>query len=332
MPELRLPAGARLIPLREILAAFRQHGLQAWGECLPGQLQAVLGERPHGELAGWLAAVAAVPELHGAEVVLDAPAVGVSHPAVDRAALAAALRALHPWRKGPYDLCGVVVDTEWRSDWKWARVAPHLASLQGRCVLDVGCGNGYHLWRIAGAGARLVVGVDPTQLFLAQFLAVRRLVGGGRPVYLLPLGIEHVPPALAAFDTVLSMGVLYHRRSPVDHLLELKGALRSGGELVLETLVTDGGPGRVLVPTGRYAKMRNVWFIPSVPELERWLARVGFRRVRTVDVSVTGTDEQRSTDWMRFESLADFLDPADPSRTVEGLPAPRRAVLLAEAP
>ena len=56
------------------------------------------------------------------------------------------------------------------------------------------------------------------------------------------------------------MGVLYHRRSPIDHLLELKGCLQTGGELVLETLVIDGGLGEVLVPENRYAKMRNVWF------------------------------------------------------------------------
>jgi len=269
------------------------------------------------------------------EALLDIPAVTARFARVDndtREGVAATLQHLHPWRKGPYELAGVAIDTEWRSDWKWARIAPHLAPLVGRRVLDVGCGNGYHLWRLAGAGAALAVGIDPTQLFLAQFLAVRHFVGETPPVHLLPIGIEDLPPGLGAFDTVLSMGVLYHRRSPIDHLLDLRGALRAGGELVLETLVIEGGEGRVLVPQGRYAKMRNVWFIPSTAELERWLRRAGFRHVRTVDVTATTTDEQRATAWMRFESLANFLDPADPTRTVEGHPAPRRAVLLAEAP
>ena len=182
---------------------------------------------------------------------------------------------------------------------------------------------------MAGEGAGLVVGIDPTQLFLAQFLAVRRFVGDGWPVHLLPLGIEQVPPKLQAFDTVFSMGVLYHRRSPIDHLMELRDTLKPGGELVLETLVIDGGPGRVLVPEGRYAKMRNVWFLPSPAELVRWLQRCGFGEVRVVDVTTTTTEEQRGTAWMDFESLPDYLDPLDSTRTVEGHPGPVRAIVLA---
>ena len=168
-------------------------------------------------------------------------------------------------------------------------------------------------------------------LFLAQFLAIHRLLAPMSPglagrVHMLPLGIEALPAGMARFDTVLSMGVLYHRRSPIDHLLELRGALRPGGQLVLETLVIEGGDDQLLVPAGRYAKMRNVWFIPSSALLEVWLRRVGFVDVRTVDITVTSVDEQRSTGWMTFESLADFLDPADSGITIEGHPAPRRAV------
>jgi tRNA (mo5U34)-methyltransferase len=128
------------------------------------------------------------------------------------------------------------------------------------------------------------------------------------------------------------MGVLYHRRSPLDHLLELKDCLKSGGELVLETLVIDGEEGRVLVPEDRYAQMRNVWFIPSPETLVAWLKRCGYRNIRLVDVSRTTTDEQRATEWMRFQSLSDFLDPANSGRTREGYPAPQRAVFIAEAP
>ncbi|MEW8068099.1 MAG: DUF1698 domain-containing protein, partial [Candidatus Thiodiazotropha endolucinida] len=43
----------------------------------------------------------------------------------------------------------------------------------------------------------------------------------------------------------------------------------------------------------------------------------------------TTIEEQRATEWMRFESLADYLDPADRSLTIEGYPAPRRAVFVA---
>ncbi|PMC22346.1 tRNA 5-methoxyuridine(34)/uridine 5-oxyacetic acid(34) synthase CmoB, partial [Klebsiella aerogenes] len=44
------------------------------------------------------------------------------------------------------------------------------------------------------------------------------------------------------------MGVLYHRRSPLDHLWQLKDQLAPGGELVLETLVIEGDENTVLVP------------------------------------------------------------------------------------
>jgi len=141
-----------------------------------------------------------------------------------------------------------------------------------------------------------------------------------------------LPRNLSGFDTLFSMGVLYHRRSPIDHLYALRSLLRSGGELVLETLVVDGNADTVLVPPGRYAKMRNVWFIPSPQALAGWLARCGFKNIRLVDIAVTSFDEQRSSGWMTFDSLPDFLSPDDRTLTIEGLPAPKRAVYIAEAP
>ena len=78
--------------------------------------------------------------------------------------------------------------------------------------------------------------------------------------------------------------------------------------------------------------MRNIWFIPSPATLATWLKRCGFRNVKLVDVNTASLEEQRSTDWMRFESLSDFLDPRDRSRTLEGYPAPRRAILTAVKP
>jgi tRNA (mo5U34)-methyltransferase len=150
--------------------------------------------------------------------------------------------------------------------------------------------------------------------------------------HLLPLRIEDIPRDLQCFDTVFSMGVLYHRRSPIDHLLELKDSLRPGGELVLETLVVTGDVNKVLIPKGRYAKMRNVWFIPSVELMELWLLRCGYKDIACVDVSRTTTQEQRRTEWMREESLADYLDPQDSLSTIEGHPAPLRAIFTAIRP
>ncbi|WP_068825641.1 tRNA 5-methoxyuridine(34)/uridine 5-oxyacetic acid(34) synthase CmoB [Pseudomonas sp. BMS12] len=304
--------------------------LQDWAADLPGQLDAKLAVG-HGDLQRWFAAVEALPPMPLEHAELrDALRLDGDCDEVTRAALKSALQGLIPWRKGPFDLFGVHIDTEWRSDWKWSRVAPHL-ELAGKRILDVGCGNGYYMWRMLGAGADAVVGVDPNWLFLNQFLAVKNYLPDAQAWHL-PLALEELPPRLEGFDTVFSMGVLYHRRSPIDHLLELKDCLLKGGELVLETLVVEGDAQQVLMPEDRYAMMRNVWFLPSVPALELWLRRAGFVDVRCVDVSVTSVEEQRATDWMRFQSLPDFLDPADHSRTLEGLPAPSRAVLLARKP
>lgn len=313
-----------------LLQRLDAQGQTAWAATLRRQLQERFEERPHGDLARWMSALASLPAPVKAQVQVDRDTVQVDGvlTAEEQARVEPALRGLMPWRKGPFVLFGVAIDTEWRSDWKWARIAPHLSPLAGRRVLDVGCGSGYHVWRMWGAGAAEVIGIDPSLLFLMQFQAIKRQIPDA-PADLLPLRMEDLPAGLGYFDTTFSMGVLYHRRSPIDHLLELRDTLRPGGELVLETLVVEGPLGYSLMPEDRYAMMRNVWFIPSVPTLELWLRRAGFKDIRTVDVSVTTREEQRATDWMRFQSLQDFLDPQDPTRTVEGYPAPLRAAVVA---
>lgn len=315
-----------------LLAALEQiPTLRAWGRQLPAQLEAGLSSARWGDLPAWRAGLEQLPDLQPSAIELGtAVQIGVAADATDaqREQLRAALMALHPWRKGPFDLFGLHLDSEWRSDWKWQRVAPHLDDLAGRLVLDVGCGNGYYALRMAGAGARRVIAIDPAARFVMQFEAIRRYAGAV-PVDVLPLGIEQLPRELGAFDTVFSMGVLYHRRSPFDHLRELRELLRPGGQLVLETLVIEGGPGQVLVPEGRYARMPNVWFLPSPDTLLAWLRKAGFGAPRVVDVTATSVQEQRRTPWMHFESLADCLDPENADLTLEGHPAPRRGVFLA---
>lgn len=302
---------------------------------LPEQIYAGIWGSNNGHLPRWKQALEWLPEVAAASVCVDTGAFDVSAapPCSEDVSrrIEEQLRAFHPWRKGPFCIHSVRVETEWRSDWKWARVADKIADLTGRTVLDVGCGSGYHVWRMLAAGAGLVVGVDPFLAFVMQYHAIRHFIGQNRLAggAVLPLRFEDLPVATGAFDTVFSMGVLYHRRSPFDHLFELKEQLRRGGELVLETLVIEGGCNDVLVPAGRYAKMRNVWFIPSVEALQHWLEKAGFENARCIDISTTTTDEQRTTDWMHFESLADFLTPGDQSKTVEGHPAPVRATFLA---
>ncbi len=317
---------------RSLLQAV-PYGLEGWAAVLPRQLQQAFSR--HGEVEGWCRLLASLPQVMPSELAFDLPAVRIGRPEdcsdAVRRQLDSCLRRLHPWRKGPFEVFGIRIDSEWRCEMKWNRLADAIAPLQGRMVLDVGAGNGYYGWRMLGAGAARVIGIDPTLRYVFQFQALKFLAGE-HPVELLPLALEDLPPHLGAFDTVFSMGVLYHRRSPFDHLHALRDCLCPGGELVLETLVIEGRKGEVLVPEGRYAKMRNVWFIPSPGTLESWLRRAGYRHIRCVDISRTTCEEQRSTEWMTFQSLPDFLDSDHPDSTVEGLPAPRRAIFVAEKP
>jgi tRNA (mo5U34)-methyltransferase len=308
---------------------------QAWVDLLPQQLAEGFDISTHGTSAKWQNIIEnlTVPPISVRNLDADKVQIGLASDlsAEQQAQLKADLMMFHPWRKGPYDLFGIHVDTEWRSDWKWERLKDHISPLKYRTVLDVGCGNGYHCWRMLGAGAKRVIGIDPTLISVMQFHLIKKMYGESAPIDVLPVGIEQLPFGMKAFDTVFSMGVLYHRRSPIDHLLELREALKSGGELVLETLVIEGGLGGTLLPKDRYAKMRNVWFLPSCETLISWLERCGFKNIRLVNVCKTTIEEQRTTEWMTFYSLPNFLDPHNPDLTCEGLPAPMRAIVIADA-
>lgn len=316
-----------MIDLSPLARRLAGSPLAEWANTLQAQLDTKM-EKGHGDLERWQSALDALPDVRPTHIdLLDGLTLDTDCDDQTRAQMRQALMGLSPWRKGPFDLFGVHVDTEWHSDWKWSRVAPHI-NLKHKRILDVGCGNGYYMWRMLGAGAHSVIGVDPNWLFFCQFQAVQRFLQQ-EAVWHLPFPFEDLPANLEGFDTVFSMGVFYHRRSPIEHLLALKDCLVKGGELVLETLVIEGDVNQVLVPEDRYAQMRNVWFLPSIPALERWLRRAGFSDVRCVDVSTTTVEEQRATEWMKFQSLSDYLDPNDHSKTIEGLPAPMRAVIVA---
>lgn len=331
------PKEAQFIDYSTLLSAITDGPLASWAAQLPDQIASAMSPERWGDLPSWQQVLTQLPPLTPSSIDLkEGVTIGQVQDCDDntREQLSSTLMGLHPWRKGPYDLFGIHLNTEWRSDWKWDRVVPHLAPLQDRLILDVGCGNGYHCWRMLGEGASRVIGIDPSCKFVHQFYAMKHFIGLAQPklpIDVLPVGIEQLPPEMRAFDTVFSMGVLYHRRSPMDHLRELKDCLRQGGQLVLETLVIEGKQGEVLVPEGRYAKMRNVWFLPSVDTMLSWMRKCGLKNPRMVDICETSIEEQRSTEWMRFESLPDFLDPNDASLTAEGHPAPIRAVFLAEA-
>lgn len=314
-----------------LFAELRGRDLGAWAESLQVACDERFSPQFHGKIPQWIEAWHDLPEPINGDTSIDASEEAVtvrSSINVPHDDLRQTLMNFHPWRKGPFNIFGLLLDTEWRSDVKWNRL--HRAiDLAGKSVLDIGCGNGYFGWKMLDAGADLVVGLDPYMLYVMQFEVIRRYVTARERHFVLPIGDGELPSRLNAFDVTLSMGVLYHRTSPIDHLQTIWNALRPDGQVVLETLVIDSPDAEVLVPEGRYAKMRNVWFIPSIPMLERWLYRTGFRDINIVDVSTTMPQEQRQTEWMTFESLSEFLDPSDSTKTIEGHPAPVRALLTA---
>jgi tRNA (mo5U34)-methyltransferase len=321
-----------LLDREPLYAELRRRDLDKWEQSLRQLCNARLDPSSHGNMPKWLTACQQLPVV--ADATFDARAAAVtvhgSLPETAQQSLRSSLLQLHPWRKGPFQLFDVTVDAEWRSDLKWNRLCQSV-DLRGKFVLDVGSGNGYYGWKMLAAGAEFVIGCDPMLLYVMQFEAIARYAPLPSRHFVVPVADAELPARLHAFDVTFSMGVLYHRTSPIDHLQFLRGSLRPRGQLMLETLIVQADDARVLVPQDRYAKMRNVWFIPSLPMLQRWLKRTGFEAIEVVDVSKTTGKEQRSTAWMTFESLADFLDPDDPQLTVEGYPAPVRATLLARA-
>ena len=236
-----------------------------------------------------------------------------------------------PWRKGPFELFGIDIDSEWRSNLKWDRLVKEIAPLESRRVLDVGSGNGYFGFRMLGEGAEMVLGIDPHIAYFAQFWLLKHFTVES-PIFVLPLALEQLPSSLNYFDTVFSMGVIYHRRSPIDHILDLKSCLRPGGELVIESIYVDGEAGYSLTPEKKYARMGNVWFVPTISTLIQWLTRCGMEKISIIDESTTTLEEQRKTEWMPFDSLEDALEVNNPQLTIEDLPAPKRVIVKAFCP
>ncbi|MFK7863456.1 MAG: tRNA 5-methoxyuridine(34)/uridine 5-oxyacetic acid(34) synthase CmoB [Pseudohongiellaceae bacterium] len=288
----------------------------------------------HGDLGQWLASIDRAPELKASVVNFDdVIRIGTSNDANsdELTSLESLLLDFIPWRKGPFSIFGIEIDTEWKSNIKWARLQNKIEPLQGRKVLDVGSGNGYYSLRMMQAGAQQVIGIDPHLAYVIQFWLLKKYIPDVS-AFVLPLTLEQLPSPLPYFDTVFSMGVIYHRRSPIDHIMQLKSCLRQNGQLVIESIVVDGNEGYSLTPGKRYARMSNVWFLPSVPTLVNWLSKCGFTDIQIADESTTDLNEQRKTKWMPFGSLDDALSLENPAMTREGYPAPKRAVITAIKP
>ena len=315
----------------ELINAAGHPALLQWSKRLRETCDQRLGSNSDALFGSWKTVLDRLPALSAG--ALDASGdvirvVGQCESSDPTGSLRADLVQLNPWRIGPYHLCGVDVDAEWRSNMKWDRIASTVY-FDGAKVLDVGCNNGYFGFRALDAGAQWVMGVEPFLLYIVQHEIFRRYLTNPAAIGVMPIKAAEIPADLKVFDVALSMGVLYHRKNPIGHLETLQGCLRKRGQLILETMAIDSESEDVIVPKDKFAKMRGIWFMPTVGMLKLWLRRTGFAEIKVVDVSVTDANEQRKTEFMPFESLSDFLDPKNEGLTIEGYQAPVRVVISA---
>ncbi len=229
---------------------------------------------------------------------------------------------LRPWRKGPFELFGTFIDSEWQSFIKYNIIKKHF-TLKDKLVADIGCNNGYYLFRMLKENPKKLVGFDPSVHYKTQFDFINHFLQS-KITYEL-LGIEHLPYYETKFDLIFCLGVLYHRSDPVSALKALNAGLNNNGEVILDTFIIDGEEETALCPRERYSKIPNIYFIPTLKALKNWCIKAKFKDFELLDIKITDINEQRKTEWIQGESLENFLDPKNHNLTIEGYPAPKRA-------
>ncbi len=239
-----------------------------------------------------------------------------------------ALEGFIPWRKGPFSIFGTEIDTEWQSQRKWKRLLPKLPELKGKIVADIGCSNGYYMFRMTPYRPDLVIGLEPSIQHYYCFKGLNAMARQDN-LHIDLLGVEHLPLFPECFDVLFLMGIIYHRSSPVDTLRDVFTSLAGGGTLILESQAIPGDPPTALFPEKTYAKVPGTYFVPTGSCLQNWLRRAGFSDIELFCQHPMSSIEQRRTDWMQFESYSDFIDPDNPQKTVEGYPAPHRVFIIA---
>jgi tRNA (mo5U34)-methyltransferase len=236
------------------------------------------------------------------------------------------LKAFMPWRKGPFSVFGTEIDSEWRSERKWRRLLPELPDLEDKIVADIGCNNGYYMFRMSPFRPRLVLGFEPSVQHYYCFKSLNSMAGC-RELDINLLGVEHLPLFENCFDVIFLMGIIYHRPSPVDTLRDILAALKPGGTVIIESQALPGEDPIALFPEETYAKVPGTYFVPTGNCLCNWMKKAGFINTHLFSTHPMSDEEQRRTDWMVFESYSDFIDPVNPELTIEGYPAPWRVLV-----
>ena len=285
------------------------------------------GNKKDRRIESWLQILSRLPSTLNAEVELIS-GFNIDFDIKDNNEIERLLLELIPWRKGPFRINDIFIDSEWDSAKKWKRFQKLNLDLDGKSILDVGSGNGYYAFRMVGMGADKVLCLEPNLAHVSQFSAINHFVNSEK-IRMIPERLEESGLANSKFDVIFSMGLLYHQRNPLEHLNNLKDLLADNGKLVLETIISPKECGIALEPSkGKYASMPNVHFVHTDNGCKSIFRNLSLQVHAESDLAVTNDNEQRSTKWMPFKSFESALNLQNKSITIEGYPAPKRKFYL----
>jgi tRNA (cmo5U34)-methyltransferase len=176
------------------------------------------------------------------------------------------VKELKPWKKGPFQIFDIYIDSEWRSDFKWNRIEssllcdPHTQqvipiesnhniknskrnlnshnefnriSLCDKVIADVGCANGYFMYRMLSHNPKLVLGIDPNIKSFLEFQFFQKFTNFSNLKFEI-LQIEHLDLLPNFFDVIFCLGVLYHVSDPIAMLKKLFISMKTGSELIVD--------------------------------------------------------------------------------------------------
>ncbi|SQE24391.1 methyltransferase [Campylobacter jejuni subsp. doylei] len=231
-------------------------------------------------------------------------------------------KKLKPWRKGPFKIDDLFIDTEWQSFIKFNILKPFMGEISQKYIADIGCNNGYYMFKMLEFNPAKLIGFDPSIKYRLQFELINALAK--TPIKYELLGVEDLPSYGLKFDVIFCLGVIYHRSDPIKMLKDLKAGLKKNGIIFLDTMYIEDEREIAFVPNKTYSKIPNIYFVPSISALKNWCERAGFKEFEVLATKKTDENEQRKTEWIDSFSLENFLDPKDKNLTIEGYEAPKR--------
>lgn len=184
-------------------------------------------------------------------------------------------KELKPWRKGPFKIDDLFIDTEWQSFIKFNILKPFMNEISQKCVADIGCNNGYYMFKMLEFNPAKLIGFDPSIKYRLQFELINALAK--TPIEYELLGVEDLPRYGLKFDVIFCLGVIYHRSDPIKMLKDLKAGLNKNGVVFLDTMYIEDEREIALVPNKTYSKIPNIYFVPSISALKNWCERAGFK-------------------------------------------------------